>query len=161
MAKKHHGKKTEKKPTDERGENGRFLPGNPGGPGRPKGSRNETAELVEQLLAADAIGLTRALIRSAKRGQSAALKIAFDRLCPARTDRPVEFDMPAQSGLIGLVDAHDRLLEAVSAGQLAPSEAEPIARLLEARRRATELVDVEVRLAKLEERLPAETPLKH
>lgn len=37
----------------QRDENGHFLPGNPGGPGRPKGSRNKLSEAFLKALADD------------------------------------------------------------------------------------------------------------
>lgn len=37
----------------DRDENGRFAPGNPGGPGKPKGSRNKLSEAFLRVLADD------------------------------------------------------------------------------------------------------------
>ena len=137
MTKKRSQKETEKKPTDSRDGQGRFLPGNGGGPGRPAG-RSEVMRLVEELLAANA----------------KALELAFARLAPVRRERPVEVRLPDQQGQCGLVAGHDALLQQVASGEIAPSEAKAIADLLELRRRAVETTEIEARLAAIEARLP-------
>src|SRR6188474_678147 len=91
------GNKSVKKPSSidaPRGARGRFLAGNPGGPGRPKGSRNKVTELVEAMLDGEAKALTGKLIALAKRGNATALQIAFARLAPPRRDRLVALKLP-------------------------------------------------------------------
>ena len=107
MARKPARKKSAGKPSDgHRDGGGRFLPGNPGGPGRPRGSRNFIAEQVEDLLAGDVEALTRALIRRAKSGHGSALQIAFNILCPVRRDRPVAVNLPPLGNMSEVVAAH-------------------------------------------------------
>lgn len=153
MTKKRSQKETEKKPTDSRDGQGRFLPGNGGGPGRPAG-RSEVMRLVEELLAANAKALTDSLIKRAMAGHAKALELAFARLAPVRRERPVEVRLPDQQGQCGLVAGHDALLQQVASGEIAPSEAKAIADLLELRRRAVETTEIEARLAAIEARLP-------
>src|SRR5262245_46115875 len=73
----------------KRGPRGRCLPGNREGPGRPKGARNKTTLLVEELLDNEAEALTRTLIKRAKAGYAVPLQLVFDRLAPPRKDRHV------------------------------------------------------------------------
>lgn len=157
MARKRAGKKSAGKPSDgHRDGGGRFLPGNPGGPGRPRGSRNLAAELVEDLLAGDVEALTQSLIRRAKSGHGSALQIAFGILCPVRRDRPIAVKLPAVGSMCEVVAAHDMLLRQVADGELAPAAAQAVAGLLELRRKATETAQLEERLSALEARLPAD-----
>jgi hypothetical protein len=135
---------------------GRFARGNRVNPrGRPKGSRNGTTLLVEELLANEAETLTRALIKRAKAGNSAALNLVFARLAPAPRDRPLRIDLPATDGISGLAAAHAALVRQVGAGALGPSEASAVAQLLELQRRALEAIDLEARLAAIEARMTA------
>src|SRR5690242_2176690 len=96
------GKKPGKNRTD-RGAKGRFARGNKANPaGRPKGSRNQTTLLVEQMLAGEAECLTRSLIRKAKAGHGAALALVFARLSPPPRDRAIEITLPLSDGLRGI-----------------------------------------------------------
>jgi hypothetical protein len=161
MAKKRSRKETAKKPRSDRNARGHFTKGNPGGPGRPKGSRNAATLLIEQMLVDDAEALTRALIKRAKAGNASAMQICFARLAPAPKDRAIEITLPAQRSLADLMGAHDMLLQQVASGHLAPAEAETVSKLLENRRRAFEMTELEARLAAIEARLPAPAPLPH
>ena len=73
---------------------GRFRPGSSGNQhGRPKGSRTRATNLTQQLLEEEAESITRALIKSAKNGDATALKIYFDRVCPAIRSQPIIIDL--------------------------------------------------------------------
>ena len=115
---------------------GRFARGNSGGPGRPKGSRNRVTRLVEELLEGQAEQITRKLIARALAGSPEALKIAFGIIAPPRKERRMEIALPP---LDDLVAAHDAVISAVAAGQIAPGEGHTLAGLLDLRRRALEL----------------------
>jgi hypothetical protein len=153
------GNKSVKKPSSidaPRGARGRFLAGNPGGPGRPKGSRNKVTELVEAMLDGEAKALTGKLIALAKRGNATALQIAFSRLAPPRRDRLVALKLPTIRTSGDLLVAHGAILAAVGEGELTPSEAASITSTLETYRRATETACFEDRLAALEARLASQ-----
>jgi len=74
----------------DRGADGRFLPGNAGGPGNPFAAR--VGELRAALLGAvepgDLAAIAKTLVRAAKGGDVAAAKVLFERLL----GRPVELD---------------------------------------------------------------------
>jgi hypothetical protein len=134
--------------TSYTGVNGKFRPGNPG---RPKGARHKTTLAIEAILDGEAEALTRTAIELAKAGDTTALRLCLERLAPPRKDRPVKLALPPLEGPEDAMTATAALLQAVATGELTPSEAETVGKLLETHRRVTELVDVEARLTRLEQ----------
>jgi hypothetical protein len=128
---------------------GRFAKGEGG---RPKGSRNKRTLLAEQLMGDDLQGVVEAVIAAAKSGDMVAARIVLDRLVPARKGRPVSFPLPADVDAAGLAEVFSAVLRAVADGDLTPEEASAVGSLLEARRKAIELAEVEARIKALEER---------
>jgi Family of unknown function (DUF5681) len=122
--------------------------GNPGG--RPIGSRNKTTLAVDALLDGEAETLTRKAIEKAKDGDMAALRLCLDRIAPARKDRPVTFSLPSIERVSDAAQASAALLAAVSQGEITPSEATELGRLLETYVRTLEITELEQRLNKLE-----------
>jgi hypothetical protein len=132
----------------------RFQPGQSGNPeGRPKGSRNRATLALESLLDGEAEALTRKAIELALGGDMTALRLCLDRILPARKDRPVTFEMPAIENAADAKMASAALLAAVSAGNLTPSEAAEVGKLIDAYLKAIEVTEVLARLEKLEQRL--------
>ena len=128
---------------------GRFRPGNPG---RPKGARHKTTLAIEAILEGEAEALTRKAVELAKAGDTTALRLCLERLAPPRKDRPVHLTLPPLERVEDATAATAALLQAVTTGDLTPSEGEAVAKLIETHRRAVELVDVETRLTRLEQR---------
>lgn len=91
---------------------GKFLPGNSGGAGRPKGSRNKVTIACEELLEGEGEKLTRKAIDLALSGDTTALKICLDRIMPARKGRPLpklerkEGENPVETLLRAVLDGH-------------------------------------------------------
>ena len=144
-----------------------FRRGQSGNPaGRPRGARNRATLLIEALLEGEAEEIGRKLIELAKGGDRRALKICLDRLSPARRDRPVSFELPPIEAAADLPKATAALLAAVAAGEVAPSEALKLTRVVETHVRALELRDLELEKepARTEEerggeaKVPAATP---
>ena len=130
---------------------GRFQKGKSGNPnGRPPGSRNKTTLAVDALLDGEAETLTRKAIEKAKDGDMAALRLCLDRIAPVRKDRPVTFSLPPIVCAADAANASAALLVAVSAGEITPSEAAEVGRLLETHVKTLEIADLEQRLNKLE-----------
>jgi hypothetical protein len=98
---------------------------------------------------ADAIG--RKAIEKAKEGDPTALRLCLERILPARKDRPVAFEMPKLETAADAVRASSAIAEAVAEGELTPSEAGELAKLIDGFTRAIEVYDLEARLTKLEE----------
>ena len=78
-------------PNGGRDANGRFAPGNKGGPGNPEAAR--VARIRSALLRAanlkDVRAIIKSLIEQAKGGDVAAAKLLFDRIL----GRPIELDI--------------------------------------------------------------------
>jgi hypothetical protein len=95
--------------------------------------------------------LTRKAIELALAGDLTALRICLDRICPPRRDRPVAVDLPGIDSPADLVRATAALVDAAAAGDLTPSEAADLGRVLDTHIRAIETHDLEARVALLEE----------
>src|SRR5690349_3136420 len=72
-----------------------FKPGNPGGPGRPAGSRNAATLLLDKLADEAAGDLLEKMIEAAKGGDMRAAELILSRVWPVRKGRPVSLDLPA------------------------------------------------------------------
>jgi len=132
---------------------GAFNKGTSGNPkGRPKGARHKATLAMEALLAGEAEGLTRKAVELAKEGDTVALRLCLDRLMPVRKDRPVLFALPEIKTAADLPRATSALLAAVAAGDLTPSEASELGKLVDAHVRAVETAEFANRLAALEAR---------
>jgi hypothetical protein len=134
-----------------------FQPGQSGNPnGRRPGARNKTCALALKLMDADAKPVILALIQAAKGGDVAAIRLVLERVAPLPRNRPVQFTMPAIETSADLGEAMGAILQAAADGELAPDEAVSIASLIETRRRTIETLELEQRIAALEQN--RETP---
>src|SRR5262249_20869428 len=128
-----------------------FQKGESGNPtGRPRGSRNRATLLMENLLADDAEAIGRKAIAMAKQGDMAAIILCMDRLAPARKGEPGAFDLPPLGKAPGRVAAAATIVAAVAAGELTPSEAAELAKVIDVYVRAIETKAFDERLTKLE-----------
>jgi Family of unknown function (DUF5681) len=128
-----------------------FQKGESGNPaGRPRGVRNRATILMQNLLADDAETIARKAIELAKDGDIAAIRMCMDRLAPARKDEPVVLDLPPLDTAADTVAASARIVAAVTAGDLTPSEAADLAKVIDIYVRALETRSFEERLTKLE-----------
>ena len=128
-----------------------FQPGQSGNPnGRPKGSRNAATLALESLL--DGEALTRKAVELALTGDIAALRLCLDRILPPRKDRPVSFEMLPINNADDARAASAALLAAVASGDLTPSEASEVGKLIDGYVRSIEVTEVLARLDKLEKR---------
>jgi hypothetical protein len=127
---------------------GRFGPGNPG---RPRGSRDKASQAVEALLDGEAEALTRKAVDLALAGDTTALRLCLERLCPPRKDTPVQFALPLMHTAADAVQAAGAILTAVVEGDLTPGEGAQVMGLVETFRRTLETSELTDRLANLEE----------
>jgi hypothetical protein len=130
--------------------NTRGKPFERGNPGKPKGARHRVTLAAEILLEGEAEAITRKAIELAKAGDGPALRLCMDRIYPARKHRPVRFGLPPLEKVGDAVAANAALVGAVASGDLTPSEAGELAKLVEAYTRAVEATDIQDRLTKLE-----------
>ena len=135
----------------ERKQDARFKPGQSGNPaGKPKGARHKTTLAIDALLDGEAETITRKAIEMATAGDIVALRLCLDRLSPVRKDRPVTFALPTIESAADVVKASAALSQAVASGELTPSEAAELGKLVEAHVRAIETTELEARLDRLE-----------
>ncbi len=128
-----------------------FEKGESGNPaGRPRGARNQATLLIQNLLADDAEAIGRKAIEMAKAGDLAAIRLCMDRLAPARKDEPVAFELPPIEKPADSVAATASIVAAVAAGELTPSQAAELCKVIDVYVRALENKGFDERLTKLE-----------
>ena len=137
----------------QRGLKAPWKPGQSGNPnGRPLGSRSKVTVMLENMFDAEGKALSRRCIELAKNGDLQALRLALERILPARRDRPVHFPLPPITSAAEAAAASAMVLQAVSSGQLTPDEGVAISKLVEVYIKAAETHALEVRVARLEGR---------
>jgi hypothetical protein len=128
-----------------------FQKGESGNPaGRPRGARNRATLLMQNLLADDAEAIGRKAIEMAKAGDLAAIRLCMDRLAPARKDEPVAFELPPIEKPADSVAATASIVAAVAAGELTPSQAAELSKVIDVHVRALDSKGFDERLTKLE-----------
>ena len=131
---------------------GRFPKGQSGNPaGKPKGTRNATTLALEALLDGQASALTQKAIDVALTGDIPALRLCLDRILPPRRDSPVAFDLPEMKTLNDTVSAMGAIVKAVGHGDLTPTEAGELTKMVQAFAKIIETAELEERVRKLEE----------
>lgn len=130
-----------------RSADGTFTTGNAG---RPKGARNRTTQAVMALLDGEAEALSRKAVEMALAGDSVALRLCLDRLAPPRKDSPVQFALPQMTCAHDAAEAAGTVLQAVSEGDLTPTEGAQVMTLVDSYRRTLEVTELEARMAALE-----------
>jgi hypothetical protein len=128
---------------------GTFTNGNAG---RPKGARNKATQAVLALLEGEAETLGRKAVEMALAGDGVALRLCLDRIAPPRKDSPVTFPLPRMVNARDAAVAAGAVLQAVSVGDLTPTEGAQVMGLVDCFRRTLEVTELEARLAALEGR---------
>jgi Family of unknown function (DUF5681) len=140
----------------------KFAKGQSGNPnGRAKGSRNRATILADQIFEDKLFGedkkaevLISKAIALAEGGDTACLRLCFERIAPARKDRPVHFPLPKMNEAKDAVTASAAIVAAVAEGELTPSEAAELSKVVDSYARTLQTADFEERLTKLEKTLP-------
>jgi hypothetical protein len=129
----------------------RFKKGQSGNPnGKPRGCRNASTILFDDLLRDNAKELIEKAIAMAKGGDGPALRLCIDRLAPPRKDRPVWSELPKMNESRDAVKASAAIVEAVASGDLTPSEAAELSKVVDGYARSLQTVEFEQRLSILE-----------
>jgi hypothetical protein len=134
----------------------RGRPFEKGNGGRKLGSKNRTTLVAEALLKGEEVELLRKAIKLAKDGDTQMLKFLLDRILPK--ERSVHVDLPVMDRSFDAVDALGAVIDAVGAGQIAPSEAAALASVLAAYARLINVAELEERLENIEKDLRALKP---
>ena len=130
---------------------GRRQKGQSGSPrGCARGSRHKATLAAEALLDGEAQALTRKCIEMAKAGDTMALRLCLERIIPPRRDRPLSFLLPVITSADDAAKLMASILSAVATGDVTPSEASDVARLVEAFTKVLETAEFERRLEVLE-----------
>jgi hypothetical protein len=129
-----------------------FRKGQSGNPnGRPSGSKNKTSLMAEMLFAENLQCVCNAVIMKAKLGDMQAAKIIFDKLLPPRKERLISIRLPKVKTPKDILKAVAAITQAIANAEIAPSEGEALARILDIHARAIELHDFEKTLNELNE----------
>jgi hypothetical protein len=131
----------------------RGRPFEKGNGGRRPGSKNRTTLVAEALLKGEEVELVQKAIELAKAGDTQMLKFLLDRILPK--ERSVHVDLPVMDRAFDAVDALGAVIDAVGAGQIAPSEAAALASLVAAYARTINVAELEERLENMEKDLGA------
>jgi len=129
-----------------------FEKGNPGGPGRPRGSRNKTHAEFDALARESVEQAVKAICQKAVEGDTDAARLLFARVWPRARGRTIEFDLPPLEKPADLVTAFSTLLAAVARGEISPEQGATLGEILERKRLAFETTTIEDRLTALEEK---------
>ena len=120
-----------------RNRRGQFVPGVSGNPaGRAEGSRNRATIALQTILQAEGEQVVRQAVTMALAGNEVALRLILERLLPVARERMISLDLPEVRKPEDVSDAVRHALEAVTSGEITPSEAETVLALLETLRLA-------------------------
>jgi hypothetical protein len=149
------------KPENTGQKQSQFQKGQSGNPsGRPRGSRNNTTIAMEELLDGEADAIVRKAVEQAKNGDPVALRLCLERIIPPRRERPINFELPPIQAPADALKATAALIAAVGAGDVTPSEAAELAKLIEGYVKSMEATDLAERIAKLEKMISNEPASK-
>ena len=109
-------------------------------------------------MAGDAEAVVRAVIEAAKGGDMTAARLVLDRIAPPCRGRSVRLDLPPIVGAADLVKALAAVADAMARGVISAEEAQAAAGVLDHHRKAVETLDLERRIAALEQGELPRTP---
>jgi Family of unknown function (DUF5681) len=125
-----------------------FQKGQSGNPaGRPPGSRNKSAMLLQNLLDGEAEAIARKVIEMAKGGDMAAIRVCMDRVAPARRSASITCELPPMNSRGGTMNALGAVIDAVGAGDITPAEAASLAKVIELHEMNRSIIEFEERQA--------------
>jgi hypothetical protein len=128
-----------------------FPKGHPGGPGRPKGSRNKLSQLLEDFVNKHGHRALDDIAEKAKGGENPwASKAILKLICDRAGGAAVPIALPEIATAESLAKAQSDVIQAAADGELPLPEALHLGSLLELQRRAVITLDHERRLEEIE-----------
>lgn len=145
-------------PSNIRDAHGRFVPGNPGGPGRTRGRTSALRRAAEQAVTPDHLAaIMRKATRLALEGNLAAMRIVMERTCgkpaeaPAAGGEPLGITLPKLETAADCTAALDCVIAGICRGDIEREAGKLLIDAVQARVRAIEATDLEARLGELEQ----------
>ena len=131
---------------------GQFKNGTSGNPsGRPAGSRNQATLACEQLLEGNAEQLANKAVEMAMKGNINALRLCLERIIPPRKERCINLESKPIRSAQDLPLQFQDITTAITEGQITPGEGESLSNILTSYSTAMERVNLDRRIAELEE----------
>ena len=127
-----------------------FEPGNKFGRGRPRGSRNKTTMLAQELLSSHAVPIVRKVILMALQGDMKAMQLCMDRTLPVLRELPIKLGALPMRTLADLSKTSEKVCKKVAAGQLTTAQGHAVFELIEHHRRVIETTELEKGMSLLE-----------
>jgi len=125
------------------------VSGNP--QGKPPGARHKATRAVQALMDGESEALTRKCVEMALAGDTTALRLCMDRLCPPVREREISSDLELpELTAENLPAAVAMIVQAVAAGHMLPGEGQALIGMMEGLRKSIELAGLEKRVAALE-----------
>jgi hypothetical protein len=134
---------------------GQFSKGHSGNhAGKPKGARNKATLLALELLEGESEALSRKAVDLALGGDTTALRLCLERIAPVAKERHIcAIELPRFNDPKSALVVIEKIAEKLAAGEMLPSDAAAICRVLEQHRRQYETNEIDERLAALERTL--------
>jgi hypothetical protein len=135
-----------------------FQPGQSGNPaGRAVGSRNQKTLAVEALLFEHAQELVADLVKRAKAGEPAAMRLAMERILPTGRGRPLPIELPPVRSTEDAQVAAGVIMDALKQGALSAREAVDLINVVGALTRLTGTIELIKKMARREVARAAQT----
>jgi hypothetical protein len=94
--------------------------------------------------------IVNSVIQAAKGGDMTAARLVLERIAPIRKGRAITLALPMTDSAVGIADAMAVVVAQMAAGEVTPEEATSVIGILEAKRKAIELTEIEARIEALE-----------
>jgi len=117
--------------SNHRDANGRFVDGNPGGPGRPRNPVSAAIGDFDRLGIEAGEKLIGVILEQAMGGNLKAAEVVLRRVWPVRRNRPIEIEsVPASEEAPYTIEGHEAVADAMLAGEITPQDARAAAQVL-------------------------------
>jgi hypothetical protein len=137
---------------------GKYKIGHPGGPGRPRGSRNKLSQLLEDFVNRHGQQALDDIADKARGGENPwASKAMLKLICDRAGNGAVPIELPEIANAESLAKSQSDVIRAAADGDLPLPEAVHLGSLLELQRRAVITLDHERRLEEIEKAIAAKS----